>query len=587
MARLSPLHRVAFLALLWGALVTPAFADPVEIEVSGVEGDARANVEQALALPTGLVTEGKVDRLWLDRFAVQAREKATDAVKPFGYYRAEASSSVEPRGGGEYLLKVHVELKSPVTVSEVSVLLDGAGAGQEALKRMVREFPLRKGGVLLQPQYENAKSRLRSRALDLGYLDADFSRHEIRISPDLTSARINLVFNTGAQYFFDDATIEGAPQYPDPFLRRYLSFHRGEVFSYAKLGETQLNFTNAERFQQVLVTPEKEKAKDFHVPVVVQLTPAPRVTIRPGFGFGTDTGIRFSVGYRDLDLFRAGHDLNAKLYLSESLQGVAVQYLIPSPRDIRTNTTFQLNLQREDVTAYMSRLIALEAARNRSLGRGTLGTAYLRLQQENFTVGSQNSGSRLVLPGLRYTQERFDSMTRPTNGFRYSLEARGTHPFLGSDTGLVQGIVQGLTIIPLPWRLGLRVRGMAAGSLLSEPLSEVPPSLRFFAGGDQSVRGYSYKSLGPRDDTGQVVGGRNLLVGSLEIERALFKNWGVSLFFDAGNAFNDPGYIRLKEGAGIGAHYYSPVGAINLAVARRVNDEQRAYYIHVSVGFEL
>jgi len=575
------------LLLFWGCLAAPAFADPVEIEVTGVEGAPHDNVEKALALPAGLVSEGKVDRFWLDRFANQAREKTRIALEPYGYYRSEVTTAVEPRGEGEYLLRVQVKPGQPVTVAEVRVAVQGAGGDQATLKSLVRQFPLHKGDVLVQPRYEEAKARLKSQALDLGYLDADFSRHEIRISPDLATARIELVLDTGALYYFDDVTIEGAPKYPDPFLRRYLAFHSGEVFSYAKLGETQLNFTNAERFKEVVVTPEKDKARDHRIPVVVHLTPAPRVTVRPGIGFGTDTGIRFTIRYRDLDLFRAGHDLDANLYLSQSLQGFAARYLIPSDRDIRTNTTFQLNLQREDVTAYLSRLVSLEVARNHTLGRGMLGTVYLRLQQEDFTIGNQNSGSRLVLPGVRLTQERFDSLVRPTRGYRYVLEARGTHQAIGSDSGLVQGIVQAITIVPLPWRLSTRLRGTAAGSLLADPLSDVPPSLRFFAGGDQSVRGYSYKSLGPTDSSGQVVGGRNLLVGSVEVERALFKSWGVSLFFDAGNAYNDVTTLRFKKGAGIGLHYYSPVGAINLAVAERIDDPVPAYYVHVSVGFEL
>ena len=131
------------------------------------------------------------------------------------------------------------------------------------------------------------------------------------------------------------------------------------------------------------------------------------------------------------------------------------------------------------------------------------------------------------------------------------------------------------------------MRGKAGMTFLSDPVADFPPSLRFFAGGDQSVRGYSYQSLGPTDATGQVVGGKQLLTGSVELERALFKDWGVSLFVDAGNAFNAFTNIYLFRAAGIGVHYYTRVGALNLSVARQFGVEEPSFRIHFSVGFEL
>ena len=106
-------------------------------------------------------------------------------------------------------------------------------------------------------------------------------------------------------------------------------------------------------------------------------------------------------------------------------------------------------------------------------------------------------------------------------------------------------------------------------------------------GGDQSVRGYSYKSLGPRDALGRVVGGKQLLVGSLELERALFKKWGVSVFYDAGNSFNSLSDIALFHGAGVGLHYYTPVGAFNLSVAKPLWGDRKALHLHLTVGLQL
>ena len=586
---LSWRHRAIVAGIFWLLFLTNSAwgAEPVEVAVEGVDGAALANVQEALALPAGLVTDGRVDMLWLERFAGMADEKAQTALEPFGFYNARVTVNLDRVGEGKYRLRIGVEPGTPVRVTAVNVGVEGPGAHEGPLARMVDEFPLGKGDVLLQQQYEEAKGTLMAKAQELGYLDAAFTRHEIRIDGAKRGAIIELLLKSGEQYLFDGTTIEGAPDYPDGFLRRNLTYRSGDLFSYDRLGETQLNFTNSERFRDVTVTPEKEAAQGYRVPVLVRLKQSPRRSIRPGVGYGTDTGGRFSLRYRDLNLLHLGHEFSANLYIAERLQGLALKYSVPGYRDLRSSTSLQLNLQREDVSTYTSRLIALELDRNRGFGKRGVGTAYLKLQQEEFTIGAQDSSSRLVLPGLRYAEDRYDNPVRPGRGYRFALESRGTHQFLGSDTSLLQFIAEGGYITPLPWRLTLQVRGKTGVTLLKDSLSELPPTLRFFAGGDHSVRGYSYQSLGPRDASGQVKGGNHLLFGSIEMERALFNNWGVSLFYDAGNAFDSVPDLHLALGVGAGLHYYTPVGALNLYVARQLGVSNPSIHIHFTVGFEL
>ncbi len=584
-------HRTIYSTLvflmLWHFLAMPLHAaEPVEIVVTGIEDDALKNVQEILVLPAGLVREGKVDRLWLERFAQQADDKTRTALEPFGYYKAQITVTVEPTGEG-YRLLVKVVPGEPVRLTEVKVTVVGRGKEEMRLRRLLSTFPLNKGDVLLHQKYEKAKASLKSEALDLGYLDAEFSRHEIRIAKSAETATIDLVLETGEKYYFGDTQILGASDYPDSFLRRYLTYTPGEVFSYPSLGETQRSFTNSERFTDVIITPEKDDTETFEVPVTVQLKAGPSVSLRPGAGYGTDTGARFTVRYRDLNMFQLGHELYSNLYVAERLQGLVTGYILPSPDDDRSSTALQLNLQQEDTTSYSSRILALELDRNRSFGKGKMGTAYVKAQYEDYSVGDQESTSRLLLPGLRFSDDSYDNPVRPRRGFRYAFDLRGTHQLLGSDTALLQVLAEGSYLMPLPWRLSLHTRAKAGVTLFSDPLRDIPPSLRFFTGGDQSVRGYSYKSLGPRDASGKVVGGKQLLTGSIELERALFEDWGVSVFYDTGNTFNSFSDAGLFQGAGVGLHYYTQVGALNLSVAMPLGVDNPSIHFHFTVGFEL
>jgi translocation and assembly module TamA len=561
-------------------------AEPVEIIVTGVADDVLKNVQGALVLPSGLVRDGTVDKIWLERFAQQANSKIRNALEPFGYYNALITVTVEPPGE-RYRLLVTLVTGEPVRLSAVTVALAGPGAEESALLALTGMFPLTTGDVLLHQSYEAGKETLKARAVELGYLDAEFSRHEIRVSQQTATASIDLILNTGAKYYFGSTAISGAPDYPDAFLRRHLTYQPGELFSYPALGETQRNFTNSERFKRVIITPDKDATEKSQVPVNIHLKAGPRISIRPGIGYGTDTGSRFTVRYRDLNMFHLGHELYSHLYIAERLQGLVTGYIIPSPTDIRSSTSLQLNLQKEEAQTYTSRIAALELDRNKSFGSGKLGTAYIKVQYEEATVGVQDSTSRLLLPGLRFSDDRYDNPVRPQSGFRYALDLHGTHQLLGSDTALVQILAEGGHLLPLPWRLSLHTRAKGGITMLNDPLLDVPPSLRFFTGGDQSVRGYSYKSLGPRDAVGTVVGGKQLLTGSVELERALFKSWGVSIFYDIGNSFNSFSDISLFRGAGVGLHYFTPVGALNLSVARPLGVDNPSTHIHFTVGFEL
>ncbi len=290
---------LACLTLLLSFAAPLHAAEPVEIVVTGIEGDALKNVQETLVLPAGLVHDGTVNRLWLERFAQQADAKTRSALEPFGYYNAVVTVTLEP-AKERYRLLVKVLPGEPVRLTEVTVTLAGPGTKEDRLRSLVAAFPLHKGDVLLHQRYEAAKAALASRAQDLGYLDAKFLRHEIHIARSATTATIELVLDTGEKYYFGATHIQGAPDYPDSFLRRHLTYRSGELFSYSLLGETQRNFTNSERFKEVIITPEKEDAEAFRVPINVQLKAGPRMSLRPGIGYGTDTGARI---YRPLPRF--------------------------------------------------------------------------------------------------------------------------------------------------------------------------------------------------------------------------------------------------------------------------------------------
>jgi translocation and assembly module TamA len=573
-------------ALLTVAATAASAAESVRVVVEGLSGKELANVEAALAVPPALIREGRVDRLWLERFERQAPGKTREALEAFGYYKPVIATRMDTPEEGVYRLTVRIDPGAPVRLTAVRVTLQGAGAADRTLTKAASDFPLRAGDVLRHDVYERAKGELQAKALEKGYLNAHFPVHTIRLDTAESKAEIDLVLETGEPYRFGDVRFSGAPRYPRTFLETFLDFKPGDAYSDERVLQSQLNFGAAQRFRSVVIQPDRTAARDRAVPVNVDLDPLPQTGARLGGGYTTDYGPGFSVRYEDLNVLDSAQKLESELNLSQRLQGAALRYVFPGSTDFRSNTNARLSAQREDTVSYTSKSVSAEVERTKGFGRDRLGSIYLQLQKEDSTAGGDTTNTFLLVPGLRFSESRYDSLIRATRGYHYKLEARGTTQHFGSDVGFAQFLGNGDILVPLPQRVSVKVRGQAGATTMNGDFLDVPIPFRFFTGGDNSVRGYAYQSLGPKDARGDVVGGKHLLVGSIELERAIGENWGVAVFYDMGNAFDDMDTLEFAQGAGLGIRYYTPVGPIRLDIARQVGVSDPEYRVHFTVGMQ-
>jgi translocation and assembly module TamA len=567
--------------------VVQAADESIAVRVEGLSGPARANAEAALALPQGMIREGKIDRLWLERFERQIPRKVRDAMEPFGFYKASVDVEGRSEESGRYHLKVRVVAGEPVRIGSISLRVEGPGAHERAIKRLLDGFPLAKGDILRQDLYEEEKNKVQKEAANLGYLDAFFSTHAIALSEEKSLATIDLVLNTGPQYRFGDVVFRGAPSYPESFLGRFLDFKTGDVFSYEKIARTQVNFIGADRFRSASVIPRKEEAQQNRVPTEIKLEPMPEQRVKFGIGFGTDTGVRGTVVYQDVNVAHTGHSWQSELKGSRPLQSLMTRYIIPDKKDTKSQVQFSGGYQREDLPSKTSKVLSAEGEYARSLGLDRLGSLYVRMQQERSKAGDERTDTFLLMPGARFSHRHRDNITRPTRGYFYEMELRGSNEAIGSSPTFIQYLAYGEGLVPLPGRLSVLLRAQFGSTAITGAAEDLPISVRFFAGGDRSVRGYSYQSLGPTDSSGDVVGGKQLVVGNIELERAVGAYWGVVAFYDTGNAFNNFSSMDLAQGAGLGVRYYTVVGPVRLDLARQIGVRDPGFRLHFSMGIGL
>jgi translocation and assembly module TamA len=209
----------------------------------------------------------------------------------------------------------------------------------------------------------------------------------------------------------------------------------------------------------------------------------------------------------------------------------------------------------------------------------------LKWQREDYSLGDDTGLSTLLMPGVSYSYLKSDNRIDPHNGYRLQFESKVAKEGLGSDSNLLYGtaLVKGLTTVFDKHRFLGRVQ---VGGSATNGFSSVPPSLRFFAGGDQSVRGYDYQSLSPENSEGDRIGGRYMVAASAEYQYSIAEKWRVATFVDQGNSFNTLELPNLKTGVGIGVRWVSPVGPIRLDLAHALDDDG-GIRLHFSMGPEL
>lgn len=576
---------MAVLALLAAAILNagPAHAAlAVHVEIAGISGALFNNVHAYLSIEQQK-TDPALTANQLQRLHQRATKEITTALQPFGYYNPQIHSSLR-FADGTWIARYDIDPGPPVHVTSVDIRVQGAGAADPGFKALTAEFPVHRGDVLNQPLYENGKQNIQRYAAEHGYFDFKWSKSEIAIDAQANSADITLLINSGPRYRFGKVNFHQDALRPS-LLARFVPFKNGDAYNTAQLLDLQSALLDSDYFRVVDINPRRDLGKDLRVPIDVTLVPRYQHRYTAGVGYGTDTGARGKLGWENRRINDRGHRFGTEYKISEISKSLTARYTIPI-RNPRTDQ-FAITSSWSDDHPKTSRSETFLLGVSRSVDRGNnwLETLYLNYQTESFTVGDESGDSVLLMPGITWSKVSADNRIYPTRGLRLLLDVRGAHPEVISNAQFVQVRAQAKFVHKIFDHERILLRG-DVGATRFGSIRSLPTSVRFFAGGDQSVRGYAYNSLGPRNAVGQVIGGEQLLVGSAEFEHSFTDKWSGALFYDTGNAINN-WQESLKVGAGFGVRWRSPIGPIRFDLAWALSEPGRPTRLHISVGPDL
>ncbi|HDZ08158.1 autotransporter assembly complex protein TamA [Pseudohongiella sp.] len=562
------------------------------ISVSGANEALTDNIRVHVGTPEARCDSGQRR---LNRMLPAIRRDVERAAQALGYYRARHEIQITPApqdGDADaancWTLSINVTAGEPVLIGEVNVILSDQRYAN-LFNSVLSEIDIQQGDRLVHTQYEQLKSRLSAQAVDNGFFSARFTRSELAIDLQRNRADINLEFEPGERFRFGRIRISPLDGLSNTFVSRFLTFEESSDYSTDALIELRENLNDSQYFSQISVTPQLSQATENRVPVNVELALRPRRSYTAGAGVSTDIGPRLRLSYEDRYINRRGHRLNADLGISTLQQDPSVSYVIPLSDPVNDSLRISGGFQRLETDSYITNTYRAGVTWRSVVWDNWVQNIFVNYQAERSELTDIAAADRVeeqvnsTITGINWARTRADDPIYPTQGWRLFGQVSGAEENLLSDITFAQLYSSAKLIHSIgPGRLLLRAE---AATTLADEVLELPLSVRFFTGGDQSVRGYQFGALGATNADGDVVGGKHLLVGSVEYDVPVVGGWHAAVFYDTGNSFADFNDMKLRDSAGIGVRWRSPIGPIRLDVARGFDDG--SFRLHITMGPDL
>lgn len=585
---LSPcLYRPLLPLLLWFAAACAYGAEPV-IDIEGGSKSLRENILQYLTLKD---ESCKAPSWRLNALLNDAEGEIEAAAQALGYYQLNYETSFN-KNKECWGLTIKLTPGEPIVVKEVRIEILGAGAEDPIFQPLYDKPGIKIGQRLNHGRYETLKARFGSLAASHGYFDAEFAYAQVGVSLSQKTATIELIFNTGPRYKISDINIKH-DILNKKFLRRYLNIAEGDYYDSDKLLELKNLYNSSNYFATATASPNLQSLDDDRVPIDVELEARKRRAYSVGAGVTADAP-RLLLGFEDRYVNDRGHRFNADYSVSDVKTSVAAKYTIPMHNPAYEFLSFLTGYEKEITDTSISRKDTYGASYTYFQRNKWLQTYSLNYEQEDSIVGgAAKQSTDLIIPSVAFSRTQTDSSPYyPLTGWSLMSRLSGSPKTLGSDLSFLQFYSRAKYV--KGFSLGRILLRAELGLTETDEFTELPASLRYFAGGDSSVRGYAFESLGPialvEDENGEqkekVIGGNNLLVTSIEYDyRFEDSNWVIAVFFDQGNAADDM-KIEIKRGAGVGLRWISPIGPIRIDVAQALDDEKELRP-HISMGLDL
>ena len=569
---------------------TLASAAGVKIEINGLPDEQRDAVRASLALANYDKRDISPSEL---RVAYRdAEDQIKRALEPFGFYDPKVTNHLTGDEAAGWTARFDVTRGDATVVREERVEVAGEGKEQRRVAAAVEAFAPKVGERLDHATYEASKSVVDTTLRGAGFLDAKYTSRRVTVRPEENSATVDLTWDSGPRYKFGAVRFSGDAPFPEEFLRQFVPWREDAYFNSEQVLNLQQRLVDADYFALVAVQPALDEKKDGTVPLDVLLQRDERTVYSGEVYYSTDFGIGVRVGAERRWLNKKGHKADAKVEYSERLQQTAVRYKIPRPGRDDRSYDFGVGYRDETTDVNRSRNYQIAATRSEKHWHGFTRTMGLKYLVGDFEIGQDEDNleygnSNLLFAEATLSRRRLNDRLTPRKGYVLEFGGRLASEAVVSDTDLAQVFGRFTWLLPQgdTGRFKLRAE---AGAMTVGNFDALTPDLRFYAGGDRSLRGFDYHDIGEVSANGNIIGGEFLAVASAEYEHYFNESWGAAVFVDAGDAFING--FSLNVGAGVGVRWRSPLGPVRVDIGFPVQSDlptETSWRLHVLLGPDL
>ncbi len=513
--------------------------------------------------------------------------EAQSALQAFGLYEAKINISYSETPECPQATFT-VEAGRQMSVAQVEIVIEGMAKSDLEFQKLTSDVAIKQGEPLNHEHYSDTKTTIESVAVELGYLDGRFTDTRLTVDMEKYEARVLLQYNSGDRYKLGKVTVKQEPEFlHDSFIHRLIEAQEGSDYSAFQVIDIQDRLLASDYFKSVEARPRLSNSEDHTIPVDAVVHPSDRHHFEASMGFATDEGLRSKLGYTNRWWNPRGHRLGADTKISQSELGVSANYQVPRRHPSNEWLQISTGFRQQSFDTYDTLSADLVVNESKRRFWGIMENHFVSLSRDDFEIGDEKGIATFLIPGVRWSRRLVDDESYTKHGLDLSLEVRGATDAIISDTNFLRGNFSARYLRALPYDIRAFVRG-ELGATWVDDFRALPPSERFFTGGDNSIRGYDFQELGPVNATGHVIGGQHLGVMSFEVEKYFTDKWGVATFVDSGNAFGGPGRSTgLKTGVGLGLRWRSPVGPVRLDVAHPLDDDDTLLKLHFRIGPDL
>lgn len=517
------------------------------------------------------------------------REACEKALVPYGWYSPEIEvrhpekGKIEVRiGRGERTLYREVRIETAAESPEEGRIAAFA-------REKSHEYGIEKGKPLIHPQYEAFKSDITAKLISDGYFNGKITNSTVVVSREEAKADLSFTIEPGTRFTYGKITMEGFEE-SHGAVKGLVSVKEGDLFSALDLASVNQTLYETGYYKSVIVRPDMREMDSGNslVPVRIGLKAKPRNLTEWSLGYSTDEGPRGSVSWKRPFAGSRGQSWKSALSVSGVTQAANFSYYIPRENPIDDYYRLSAEYRHKDLndTEFQNLTVGGHYF-TRTHGRWERDY-FIETSFESYDQSDDSDDVFLLMPGAEISRLTTDGTTDPASGERIRLSARFSSEklLLAEDFVILDAFYRRIWSPTDGSRLVIRAE---QGAILGSSIDDVPSSLRFFAGGDQSVRGFGYEKISPKNSDGELTGAKYLTVGSVELQVPVMNKVRMAIFADAGTATNDYGDDSddIKVGTGLGVRYISPVGPIRADIGVGVSETHIPIRLHFGLGLDL